>query len=147
MGAVGEQEVFMFSGLERRGGTLCRQKYVSWAWIKARGIVNSRPTPKSSMLTTSVLLADDEVDRGQARSWRDSLAAITYRALARQLCEHFYDLSIFHAWRSQMPEAVATSRMLSPALPSYCKAVESAPTANIRSDQPKRALILTAVLP
>lgn len=137
----------MFSGLERQRVALCRQNSVAWAWIKARGIVNSRPTPKNSMLTTSVLLTNENVDAEQAGNWRDSLAAITYRKLARQLCEQFYDLSIFHAWRSQTPEAVAASRVLSPALPSYCRNAESIQPESFRPEHLRRARILTAVLP
>ncbi len=137
----------MFSGLERQRVALCRQRSVAWAWIKARGIVDSRPTPKNSMLTTSVLSSAGSTE--EAGNWRDSLAAITYRKLARQLCEQFYDLSIFHAWRSRTPEAVAAGRMLSPALPSYCRDAERAKPESDRSDlvQKQKARILMAVLP
>lgn len=136
----------MFSGLERQRAALSRQRSVAWAWIKARGIVDSRPTPKSSMLTKSVLAKDDYLRGGNGGNWRDSLAAITYRNLARQLCEQFYDLSIFYAWRSRTPEAVATSRMLSPALPSYCRNADKVFSQGMASERVQKARILTSVL-
>ncbi len=137
----------MFSGLERQRTALSRQRSVAWAWIKANGIVNDRPMPKNSMLTTSVLRTNDLIDAGTTGNWRDSLAAITYRKLARQLCEQFYDLSIFQAWRNQTVETVSPGRMLNPALPSYCRDAESArPRFNPHTLRPT-ASILTAVLP
>jgi hypothetical protein len=137
----------MFSGLERQRAAFSRQKSVAWAWIKARGIVDSRPTPKSSMLTKSVLSKRDNLHFSKSGNWRDSLAAITYRNLARQLCEQFYDLSIFYAWRSRTPEAVEMSRMLSPALPSYCRNSEKVFSAGLASERGQTARILMSVLP
>jgi hypothetical protein len=137
----------MFSGLERQCVAHCRQKRVTWAWIKARGVMDCQPAPAHSMLTTSVLSINDSAPTMEAASWRDSDAAITYHKLARQICEQFYDLSIFHAWRSRGPDAVATSRMLSPALPSYCRDAGSARKESVDAQRLKKARILTAVLP
>lgn len=138
----------MFSGLERQREALSRQKSAAWAWIKARGIDDSRPTPKNSMLMKNVLSRKDGFHLEDAGNWRNSLAAITYRNLARQLCEQFYDLSIFYAWRSRTPEAVATSRMLSPALPSYCRNADRFFSDGMASsERPQTARILTSVLP
>jgi hypothetical protein len=136
----------MFSGLERQRVDRCRQRRVTWAWIKARGLMNRHPAPMPSMLTTSVLSVGDSVHAAEAESWRDRLAAITYRKLARQICEQFYDLSIFQAWRSRMPDTVATSRMLSPALPSYCTDAASEQAENVGPERDKKTRILTAVL-
>lgn len=98
------------------------------------------------MLTTSVLSVGDSFPAAEAESWRDRLAAITCRKLARQICEQFYDLSIFQAWRSRMPDTVATSRMLSPALPSYCTDAASEQAESFDSKRLKKTRILTAVL-
>ncbi|MGB0084755.1 MAG: hypothetical protein WBP94_05205, partial [Rhodomicrobiaceae bacterium] len=115
--------------------------------IKARGIMKNRPTPTYSKLTTSVLLTSDCAHCEEAANWRDSLAAITYRNLARQICDQFYDLSLFYAWRNRTLEAVSAGRMLSPALPSYCKDRTAASAGNLRSQPSDKARILEAVLP
>jgi hypothetical protein len=137
----------MFSGLERERAVLHRERTVAWVWIKARGIMRNRPTPTHSKLTTSVLLTSDCAHHEEAANWRDSLAAITYRNLARQICDQFYDLSILYAWRNRTPEAVAAGRMLSPALPSYCRDRAPAPAGSLRSQRDDKARILEAVLP
>ncbi len=137
----------MFSGLERQRMALRRQRSVAWAWIKARGIMNRQSAPTHAKLTTSVLLTTDHVHNQEAANWRDSLAAITHRDLARQVCDQFYDLSLFQAWRSKMPEAVATSRMLSPALPSYCRDGAVAKAESAGADRCEKARILAAILP
>jgi hypothetical protein len=143
--AVGEQEVSMFSGLERQARkALCREKSVAWAWIEARGVMNRQPTPSHTKLTTSVLLNADYGD--QVASWRDSLAAVACRELARQICEQFYDLSLFSAWRGRTVQPVATSRMLSPALPSYCRQAQPAEAETSRQDRAGKSRLLTSVL-
>lgn len=134
----------MFSGLDREQAALCRQRAVAWVWIKARGIVSSRPTPTRAKLTTSVLLSSEHASSDESANWRDSLAALTHRNLARQLCEQFYDLSILHAWRSRTAEAVTVSRMLRPALPAYCRGSDAASAGSLRHD---KARILESVLP
>ncbi|WP_088342924.1 MULTISPECIES: hypothetical protein [Rhodomicrobium] len=131
----------MFSGLERERAALRRQRSVAWAWIKARGIINNRPTPSHAKLTTSVLLTSDCSSGEETANWRDSLAAITHRDLARQVCDQFYDLSILYAWQSRSAQAIA-ERSASPALPSYC-------TAQAKDAGPPRvdkARILKAIL-
>jgi hypothetical protein len=138
----------MFSGLERQARkALCREKNVAWAWIEARGVMNRQPTPLHAKLTTSVLLGTDHDYGHQVTSWRDSLTAVACRQLARQVCEQFYDLSIFSAWRGRTVEPVATSRMLSPALPSYCRQAQAAEVTEApRQERTGKARILTAVL-
>jgi hypothetical protein len=145
--AVGEQEVFMFSGLDREQAASCRQQAVAWVWIKARGIVNSRTAPARAKLTSSVLLSSECSSYDESANWRDSLAALTNRNLARQLCEQFYDLYVLHASHTRPPEAVTVSRMLRPALPAYCRdmGAESAASAVVRRNN--KARILDSVLP
>jgi hypothetical protein len=141
-----KQEVSMLSGLERQQSALGRQRSVAWAWIKARGVMNGQPAASHAKLTTSVLLSNHD-DAEHTASWRDSLAAVNCRELARQICEQFYDLSIFNAWRGRMVQPVATSRMLSPALPSYCR--QAAPVPSVESPPQQRtgkARILASVL-
>jgi hypothetical protein len=144
--AVIEQEVFMFSGLEREHMAQCRQRRVTWAWIEAREVMRRQSAPRHTMLTTSVLNRSD-VNAEQEASWRDRLAAVVYRKLARQICEQFYDLSVLLARRGQSSQAVAASRMLSPALPSYCRNAVQAKAESIPSEKNDKARILTAVLP
>lgn len=135
----------MFSGLERQARkALCREKSVAWAWIEARGVLNRQPTPSHAKLTTSVLLSAEYGD--QVTSWRDSLTAVACRQLARQICEQFYDLSIFSAWRGRTVQPVATSRMLSPALPSYCRQAQPAHAETIRQEPAAKSRLLTPVL-
>ncbi len=132
----------MFSGLERERAALRRQRSVAWAWIKARGVMNGRPTPSHAKLTTSVLLTSD-CSSEETANWRDSLAAITHRDLARQICDQFYDLSILYAWHDRSTQALTAERAVNPALPSYC-------TANAKDAGPQRidkARILNAVFP
>ena len=137
----------MFSGLERERAALRRQRSVAWAWIKARGVLESRPTPAFAKQTTSPLLTRVCAEDENATNWRESLAAITYRTLARQLCDRFYDLSIFQAWHNRNPQGLAAGRMITPALPSYCRddAVRAPDAAS--AQMPKKSRILEAVLP
>jgi hypothetical protein len=146
--AVGEQEVFMFSGLERERAVLRRQRSVAWAWIKARGITQNRPTPSHAKLTTSVLLTSDCSAGEEIANWRDSLAAIDHRNLSRLICDQFYDLSILSAWRDRGMDAVAVERAKGTALPSYCKDRVKA-QAKDASPKPveKKARILSSVFP
>jgi hypothetical protein len=145
--AVIEQEVFMFSGLEREHVVQCRQSRVTWAWIEAREVMRRQSAPRHTMLTTSVLHNRNDINAEQEASWRDRVAAVVYRKLARQICEQFYDLSVLFARRGQTSQAVAASRMLSPALPSYCRNAVQAKAESIQSGQSDKARILTAVLP
>lgn len=134
----------MFSGLERERAALRRQRSVAWAWIKARGIINNRPTPSHAKLTTSVLLTSDCSSGEETANWRDSLAAITHRDLSRQICDQFYDLSILYAWQSRSAQATAPERSVAPALPSYCTA-QAKDAGPLRVDN--KARILKAILP
>ena len=137
----------MFSGLERERSAVRRQQSVAWAWIKARGVLENRPEPAHPKRSTSTLLTSVCPGGEDAPDWRKSLAAITYRNMARQLCDRFYDLSIFQAWHNRSPQGVAVSRMIIPALPSYCRdevAQEAKPST---SKKPEKARILMAVLP
>lgn len=137
----------MFSGLERQARkALGREKSVAWAWIEARGVMNRQPTPTHAKLTTSVLLSAEHEYGDRVTSWRDSLTAVACRQLARQICEQFYDLSIFSAWRGRTVEPVATSRMLSPALPSYCRQAQPAHAGTARQEPAAKSRLLTSVL-
>lgn len=136
----------MFSGSERQSVAQCRHRRVTWAWIKARGFLNRQPAPAHSILTTSVLPVNDSVPAIEAASWRESVAAMTHRTLARQICGRFFDLSIFHNWYSETPKAIATSRMLSPALPSYCKDAASDEAEPASAERLEKARILKPVL-
>lgn len=137
----------MFSGLEREHVAQCRQRRVTWAWIEAREVMRRQSAPKHTMLTTSVLQNRNDISAEQEASWRDRVAAVVYRKLARQICEQFYDLSVLLARRGQSSQAVAASRMLSPALPSYCRNAPQRKAESIPSEQDDKARILTAVLP
>ena len=84
------------------------------------------------------------------RNWRDSLADLSHRSLARQICDQFYDLSILAAWRGRSPEIVAAGHALSEALPAYCQDAAKAPAIDAGRDmrQPvRKSLITTSVLP
>lgn len=136
----------MFSGLERERAALRRQRSVAWAWIKARGIMKHRPSPSHAKLTTSVLLTSDCAQSDEIVNWRDSLAAIDHRNLARQICDQFYDLSILSAWRDRAADSLAAERAIGTPLPSYCR--ERARVQGKEAD-PKpveKARILNAVL-
>ena len=137
----------MFSGLEREHVARCRESRVTWAWIEAREVMRRQSAPKQTMLTKSVLLNRNDIAAEQVASWRDRLAAVVYRKLARQVCEQFYDLSVMLARRGQASSAVAASRMLSPALPSYCRNVVQTKAESAPSEKNEKARILTAVLP
>lgn len=135
----------MLSGLERQQMALGRQRRVTWAWVKARDIMCRQAAPKDTKLTKSVLATGNGADPNAA-SWRENLAAVIHRKLARQICEHFYNLSVINAWRGRTPEAVATSRMLSPALPSYCRDSVSARAERSSAQPREQARIMSSVL-
>ncbi len=138
----------MFSGLERQQAAASRRRSVAWAWVKARSTDHGRtPQRASSSLTQTILSSSTGCDRGQVENWRDRLAEIACQKLARKLCEQFYNFSIFESWRSRPAEAVAASRMLSPALPAYCCEGSQAKADSPGAERDERARILTAVLP
>jgi hypothetical protein len=147
---VGEQEVSMFSGLERKQVVQRRQRSVAWAWTKARSTINDQTKTTHAKLTTSVLLSDDYAPGEEVSNWRESLAALSHRSLARQICDQFYDLSILAAWRGRSAEIAAAGQALSAALPAYCRDSAQAPAegAGHETRQPvRKALITTSVLP
>lgn len=137
----------MFSGLERQRAAANRGKSVAWAWVKARDTLDRRESNRPVSRLTENILTPAVSDQQEVEKWRDRLAAVAYRKLARQLCEQFYNFSIFQPWRSRPAEAVATSRMLSPALPAYCRDVSKAKEASIGAERNEQARILTSVLP
>ena len=138
----------MFSGLESKQVVQRRQRSVAWAWTKARSTLKDQTKTTHAKLTTSVLLSEDCASGEEMGNWRDSLAALSHRSLARQICDQFYDLSILAAWRGRSPEIAAAGQALSEALPAYCQDRAKAPVADTRRDiQPTRkSLITTSVL-
>lgn len=139
----------MFSGLERQRTAANRGKSVAWAWVKARGTLGRLGTNRPSSKLTENILTPAENGSHQIENWRESLVTMASRKLARQLCEQFYNFSIFQPWRSRPAEAVATSRMLSPALPAYCRDTSvtlRAKQESIGAERKGRAQILTSVL-
>jgi hypothetical protein len=145
---VGEQEVFMLSGLEQERAVLRRQRSVAWAWLKARGLTKSRANSTHAKLTASVLLTSDCSQVEEISSWRDSLAAFNHRSLARQICEQFFDVSILNerqrsGYDDQAAEWVGT------AVPAYCAEEAKAQLMGGEDGCRKtvRARILSAVLP
>jgi hypothetical protein len=141
-----QQEEFMFSGLERERAMFRRQQSVAWAWIKARGVSSGRAAPAHSRSTTSMLLRSACGTGEDASNWRESLTAITYRNLARQLCDQFYDLSIFQAWHNRGHQGLAVSRMIVPALPSYCRDEPARQVTVSNARRSEKPRILTDVL-
>jgi hypothetical protein len=137
----------MFSGLERGQSALRRRESVAWAWIKARGILENRPEPAHPKRPKSPLLTSVCPGGEDATDWRKSLAAITYRNLARQLCDQFYDLSVFQAWHDRGAQGAAVSRMIIPALPSYCRDEVAQQAKPSTTTKPEKARILASVLP
>lgn len=137
----------MFSGLERQRTAANRVKSVAWAWVKARDTLDRRESKRPVSRLTENILKPAVSDSQDVEKWRDRLAAVAYRKLARQLCEQFYNFSIFQPWRSRPAEAVATSRMLSPALPAYCRDTSQAKQESIGAERKGQTRILTAVLP
>lgn len=140
----------MFSGLDRKQVVERRQRSVAWAWMKARSTMKDQKATHAK-LTTSVLLSSDCRQGEEISNWRDSLAALSHRSLARQICDQFYDLSILDAWRGRSAEIAAAGRALSAALPAFCQSPATTPAkANAGSDarQPTRkSLITSSVLP
>jgi hypothetical protein len=118
--------------------------------MKARSTMKDQKATHAK-LTTSVLLSSDCRQGEEISNWRDSLAALSHRSLARQICDQFYDLSILDAWRGRSAEIAAAGRALSAALPAFSRSHTAAPAkANAGSDawQPTRkSLITTSVLP
>jgi|EndMetStandDraft_9_1072997.scaffolds.fasta_scaffold01467_4 hypothetical protein len=139
----------MFSGLERKQVVQRRQRSVAWAWTKARSTMKDQTTTTHAKLTTSVLLSGDCSPGEEISNWRDSLAALSHRSLARQICDQFYDLSILAAWRGRSAEIAAAGEALSAALPSYCRQLAKAPVLDGRETQQtvRKSLITTSVLP
>jgi hypothetical protein len=140
----------MFSGLESKQVVQRRQRSVAWAWTKARSTMKDQTKTTHAKLTTSVLLSEDCGSGGEMRNWRDSLAELSHRSLARQICDQFYDLSILAAWRGRSPEIAAAGQALSEALPAYCQEPAKAPAMDAGRDirQPvRKSLITTSVLP
>jgi hypothetical protein len=137
----------MFSGLERQRTDSHRDASVAWAWVKACGTIRSRTMHRASSKLTENILPSNRCHDEQVENWRDRLAAVACQKLARQICESFYNFSIFHSWRSRPAEAVATSRMLSPALPAYCSGLIHAKRESIGAERREPARILAAVLP
>lgn len=136
----------MFSGLERQRTVASRGKSVAWAWVKARGTLGRLGAKRPSSKLTENILTPANSDSQEIENWRDSLVTIASRKLARQLCEQFYNFSIFQPWCSRPAEAVATSRMLSPALPAYCRDTSRAKPESIGAERNGQARILTSVL-
>ena len=141
----------MFSGLDRKPVVERRRQSVAWAWTKARSMMKDQAGSTHAKLTTSVLLSSDCEPGEEISNWRDSLAALDYRSLARQICDQFYDLSILAAWRTRGAEMAAAERALNAALPAYCQDSPRTPAKGVAGSdarQPARkALIMTAVLP
>lgn len=137
----------MFSGLERQRAAANRGDCVAWAWVTARDTLQRRGSNRPASKLTENILSPASSDSQEVGKWRDRLAAVTYRKLACQLCEQFYNFSIFQHWRSRPAEAVATSRMLSPALPAYCRDNLSAKQEDTGVERDGQARILTSVLP
>lgn len=137
----------MFSGLERQRAAANREKSVAWAWVKTRGTLRSRTMNRTTSKLTENILSSAGCDHQQVENWRDRLADVAYQKLARQICEQFYNFSIFQSWRRRSAEAVATSRMLSPALPAYCCDKSQTEAECIGAERHGQARILKAVLP
>ena len=141
----------MFSGLDRKQVVERRQRSVAWAWMKARSTLKDQTKSTThAKLTTSVLLSSESVPGEEISSWRDSLAALSHRSLARQICDQFYDLSILAAWRGRSADLAAAERALSTALPAFTQghASLSANSGQGEARQPSRkSLMTTSVLP
>jgi hypothetical protein len=142
------QEVSMFSGLERKQTVQRRQRSVAWAWTKARNTMKDQTKATHAKLTSSVLLSSETSPGEEISNWRDSLAALNHRSLARQICDQFYDLSILAAWRGRSAEiAAAAEQAFNAVLPAYCQA-SAKPQPLSDSRQPARkSLMTTSVLP
>jgi len=142
----------MFSGLDRKQVVERRRQSVAWAWTKARSTMRDQAGATHAKLTTSVLLSSDCEPGEEISNWRDSLAALDYRSLARQICDQFYDLSILAAWRTRGAEVAAAERAFNAALPAYCQSSPRTPAKSVAGSgdgrQPARkSLLTTAVLP
>lgn len=141
----------MFSGLDRKQAVERRQRTVAWAWMKARSTVKDQIKATHAKLTSSVLLSGDCRPGEEISNWRDSLAALSHRSLARQICDQFYDLSILAAWRERSAEIEAAERALNAALPAERLSSSTMPskagTEGEVRPAVRRSLIATAVLP
>ncbi len=142
----------MFSGLDRKQVVERRQRSVAWAWTKARSTTKDQTKSTHAKLTSSVLLSGDSEPGEEISNWRDSLAVLDYRALARQICDQFYDLSILAAWRTRGVECVAAEQALSAALPAYCQSSQKTLSKSVLANghdgrAARKALIMTAILP
>jgi len=110
--------------------------------------MQNRPTSSHAKLTTSVLLTSDVSAGEEVANWRDSLAAIDHRNLARQICDQFYDLSILSAWRDRGGAVtIAAERVMGMALPSYCRDGVRAQAKDASPKPVEKARILNAVFP
>jgi len=139
----------MLSGLDRMRAAERRQRCVAWAWIKARNTVTNQARTTHAKLTSSVLLSSDCVPSEEISNWRDSLAALSHRSLARQICDQFYDISLLAAWRGRSVESAAPERAVTAALPAYCQdaKAEKQPQRRLDITQPvTSARIMTSVL-
>jgi hypothetical protein len=141
----------MFSGLDRKQVVERRQRSVAWAWMKARSTMKDQTKSSThAKLTSSVLLSSETSPGEEISNWRDSLAALSHRSLARQICEQFYDLSILAAWRGRSAEIAAAERALSTALPAFTQG-NATPSANSglgeARQQTRKSLMTTSVLP
>lgn len=139
----------MFSGLEQKQVVQRRQRSVAWAWTKARSTMKDQTKTTHAKLTTSVLLSADCGQGEEVSNWRDSLAALSHRSFARQICDQFYDLSILAAWRGRGAEIAAAGQALSAALPAYCQDSVKAPAMDAGRETRKparKSLIMTSVL-
>jgi hypothetical protein len=141
----------MFSGLEREQAVQRRQRSVAWAWTKARNTMKDQIKATHAKLTTSVLLSSESGPCEEISNWRDSLAALNHRNLAKQICDQFYDLSILAAWRERSAEVEAAERAMNAALPAYCHGSAKPPAQGSAESEIRRegrkSLITTSVLP
>jgi hypothetical protein len=137
----------MFSGLERKQAVQRRQQSVAWAWTKARNTMKDQTKATHAKLTSSVLLSSESAPGEGISNWRDSLAALNHRSLARQICEQVYDLAILAAWRERSAEVTAAERAFNAALPAYCQDAAKPLTQSDARQPARKSLMTTSVLP
>jgi hypothetical protein len=139
----------MFSGLDRKQVVERRQRSVAWAWVKARSTMKDQTKTTHAKLTSSVLLSSETQPGQEISNWRDSLAALSHRSLARQICDQFYDLSILAAWRERSADLAAAERALSTALPAFDESRANPANSGLgNAQQPvRKSLMTTSVLP
>lgn len=137
----------MFSGLERKQAVQRRQRSVAWAWTKARNTMKDEAKATHAKLTSSVLLSGEGGPGEEISNWRDSLAALNHRSLAKQICDQFYDLSILAAWRERSVEVAAAEQAFNAALPAYCQDGAKPLAHNDARHSARKSLMTTSVLP